>query len=133
MRIRQGFVSNSSSSSFIIVVDPIELNTERIIEEKFNGNKTVSSYGHDIDVPRLVDLLISNVKSGINESESIEGNEEEVIAELKTSIGSWDKWDEIYGALFNSPKKDKSYRAKCDRKWKKYDNELKEKAEKMLD
>jgi len=63
MKIRNGFVSNSSSSSFVVAFPSEPKDQEDLREMMFDsGERTISYYDYSCDVERVVDEVFRDLK-----------------------------------------------------------------------
>jgi len=92
MKIRQGFVSNSSSSSFLVKIPLQSVNTINSIEEFY---KWIDEDDYAEEIEKEVDLnnIFDNGWSVVELSAEY-GSEEDVFNVLNIIFG--DKWKEIY-------------------------------------
>ncbi|MFW6272868.1 MAG: hypothetical protein ACOC2U_03715, partial [bacterium] len=74
MKIRNGFLSNSSSSSFILRLDSIPTSPEELKEMIFGKDapEFVNHWGDEIfSTDRLCDIVYSDITDSLNDSEDI--------------------------------------------------------------
>lgn len=88
MKIRQGFVSNSSSSSFIIGLDDKPKSVKEV-QDIFFGN-SLSSRLYDVDEPIPNEVLADKIFNDINKAKEV--SEDEIIEELCSGFIGY-KWE----------------------------------------
>ena len=99
MKIRRGFVSNSSSSSFIVVFPRIPKDEVEMKEIMFpNGEKTIQVYHDSIDTMDVARQVYSELLSFINDSFNIVSMAHLVYSELLSFINK-DNLDALTKAL----------------------------------
>jgi len=62
MKIRSGFVSNSSSSSFIVTFDKEIKNEKELRELLFGDEKIIRMYGYEADAKKLAETIFWDMK-----------------------------------------------------------------------
>lgn len=75
MKIRSGFVSNSSSSSFVIFLKKDQGTTPEDMKKMFFGNKkkVKTNYGHSVPVKKVCEFLSNAIASGKIDFEKAKG------------------------------------------------------------
>jgi hypothetical protein len=62
MKIRMGFVTNSSSSSFIVAFDKVPNSWQEVLEMLFDADKaTVSEYGLSMDNKQVAQIVFEDI------------------------------------------------------------------------
>ena len=89
MKIRQGFVSNSSSSSFIVVFDQKPQSTKELQKILYGDQKTIVSYNDDTRF--RTDQLSKIVFDDITNPENISSIDK--LIEEFTNFYRCNKWD----------------------------------------
>lgn len=83
MKIRQGFVSNSSSSSFIVVWDKKPESAEEVKKILYGNRDTVGIYDYTMSAQDLATVVFNDTK---------EATDEEIIEKLSDSFGYSGEW-----------------------------------------
>ena len=63
MKIRNGFVSNSSSSSFIVAFPQRPKTEEETFQMMFNSEEDIETYGERLSTKEIVSVVFSDIKS----------------------------------------------------------------------
>ena len=63
MKTRNGFVSNSSSSSFIVGFDTIPKTVEELKKLLFKNDKILSAYDIELDTQKAADIIFDDIKN----------------------------------------------------------------------
>ena len=124
MKIRQGFVSNSSSSSFVVVFDRPELDIEYLKERLYNNAPSISyeyNWGNEYQwfhTEQLCQAIIDEMKPITTREQLIEALEG--MSHYDDSrFPDWPGWDE-----------DKEVQ---ERQWSEYDAKMRQVREQMAD
>ena len=122
MKVRQGFVSNSSSSSFVVAFPKGFVATEDSVKELlFTGQNSVNFYDHSVSVDQAASIIASDMKS------QTPNVHEKILDAMGGHLPGAPDYDDF---VIPEPGK-KKWECKCD--WEAYEKANKEFREKMLE
>ena len=127
MKIRQGFFSNSSSSSFIIVVGADDMNYDAIKERLFGDETTINPKYYDgFDTATLTNILVRDIKEAYDNTTSGSHAAASVLEEMTASMCDYRQWDTL--SETHTSGDSVSNLKKIFDGWNKYEDEMKGKA-----
>jgi hypothetical protein len=110
MRVRNGFVSNSSSSSFIVAFPLIPSTIQEVHKLLFGNVKAINIYGDDISTKQMAKIVFEDMK------EDGFVSEKEIIEEVKSG---WFPGHPDLNFDWQDDKATEEYYEKCDKEGEK--------------
>lgn len=121
MKVRNGFVSNSSSSSFVVAFPRLPLDADDLQQMLFGDEKTLSYYDYTIPTNEAAAIIWNDMFA----LEKPDATPEEIAEEFYSG------WEEDEEEEIKFPNFDPNNREASDRAWEDYIDKCRTKAQKL--